>query len=707
MTIPAHLQVPAADSPVPWPDDDVPVLRNRPVRLGTDTAGLSRFGDDVWNIRPAHRDAHTGISSLNLLVFPKPLRRQFRTVLLAALDHPQPVEPTGLQRSAEYIGIGSMPGLLRDLQLFARWMHSRGFRHISNITDHDLDTYLSHVLGTTMSLGRKADVLGAVRTLWLFRDVLPIACRLNAQFPWPGRSANELVGLRSAGGENKRPRIHDATMEALLAWSLLMVEQIGPDVRDAWHEYTQLCRGEHPSQAIYSGTAGPRLHTYVDFCRRTGTPLPGTPGPEGPQINYGHVLRLIGLDDKSQFSPTQKRWLARQGLVVAERSSVGAVTGQIQGRPWRDAPLTVGELPGLWRRLNGALFTVVCYLSGMRPGEVLSLRRGCRGTDEATGQLVVHGHRGKGYDRAPDTPDRVEPARPWVVVDAVHDAIALLESLHDQPYLFPAQLRAGSFRPSATHARTCSAVNRDIADFAAWVNQSFRRADGSAPIPDDPAGKLNASRFRRTLARFIVRRPRGLIAAALQYGHVDTKVTLNYAGAPDTEWLQDVAVEKLELILEQISEDAQRLAAGEHVSGPSADEYRRRVTCAAEFPGRTVISPRSAARLLAGTDPQVHHGEGMTCVWRPETAACRASRLAQGLPEPAGPEESECRSSCTNLAFTDRDIAHRKQDLRDWEAAASDPLTPRPLRDRATAQAERITSLIRHHEQDRTEGAPA
>jgi hypothetical protein len=31
------------------------------------------------------------------------------------------------------------------------------------------------------------------------------------------------------------------------------------------------------------------------------------------------------------------------------------------------------------------------------------------------------------------------------------------------------------------------------------------------------------------LARFIVRRPRGLIAAALQYGHVDTKVTLNYA----------------------------------------------------------------------------------------------------------------------------------------------------------------------------------
>jgi hypothetical protein len=386
---------------------------------------------------------------------------------------------------------------------------------------------------------------------------------------------------------------------------------------------------------------------------------------------------------------------------------VGTITGRIQGRPWRDIPLTVGELPGLWRRLTGALFTVVCYLSGMRPGEVLALRRGCRGTDESTGQLVIHGHRGKGYDRAPDTPESVEPTRPWVVVDAVHHAIALLESLHEQSYLFPAQLRAGSFRPSATHARTCNAANRDITDFVTWVNQTFHRADGSAPIPEDPAGNLNASRYRRTLARFIVRRPRGLIAAALQYGHVDTKVTLNYAGAPDTEWLQDVAVEKLELVLEQIGEDARRLEAGEHVSGPSSDEYQRRIADTAHFPGRTVISPRSAARLLVGTDPQVHHGQGMTCVWRPETAACRAARLAQGLPESPGPEESECRSTCTNLAFTDRDIAHRKQELRALEADRDNPLAPRPLRDRAAAQAERTAALIHRHEHPENEGVPA
>jgi hypothetical protein len=48
-----------------------------------------------------------------------------------------------------------------------------------------------------------------------------------------------------------------------------------------------------------------------------------------------------------------------------------------------------------------------------------------------------------------------------------------------------------------------------------------------------------------------VRRPRGLIAAALQYAHVSTKVTLSYAGEGDTSWLEDLAVEKLEMGLEQ------------------------------------------------------------------------------------------------------------------------------------------------------------
>jgi hypothetical protein len=161
------------------------------------------------------------------------------------------------------------------------------------------------------------------------------------------------------------------------------------------------------------------------------------------------------------------------------------------------------------------------------------------------------------------------------------------------------------------------------------------------PIPADPTKHLHAARFRRTVAHFIVRRPRGLIAAALQYGHASTRVTMSYAGRADTSWMDDLAIERLELILEQHEIDARRLDDAEHVSGPAADDYRAWVAAGAQFVGRVVTSRRNVARLLNDVDQDVHHGEAMTCVWRPETAACRTARIAQGLPRNDTPAETE------------------------------------------------------------------
>jgi hypothetical protein len=79
----------------------------------------------------------------------------------------------------------------------------------------------------------------------------------------------------------------------------------------------------------------------------------------------------------------------------------------------------------------------------------------------------------------------------------------------------------------------------------------------------------------------------------------------------------------------------------------------------------------------------------MTYVWRAETAACRSARLAAGLPGGDAPDESECRSTCTNLAYTDRDIIAQRERARRLAAAAADRLAPAPLRDRAAAQAAR------------------
>ncbi|WP_405718182.1 hypothetical protein [Streptomyces sp. NBC_00046] len=184
---------------------------------------------------------------------------------------------------------------------------------------------------------------------------------------------------------------------------------------------------------------------------------------------------------------------------------------------------------------------------------------------------------------------------------------------------------------------------------------------------------------------------------------MDTKVTLSYAGNEDPAWLQDVAVEKLELIVDQIEEDARRLEAGEHVSGPSAQEYRDRVARSAPFAGRVVTGVRNVERLLEQADPAVYHGQGMTCVWQAATAACRKAKLTLGLPGVDTPDEAECRSTCVNLAYTDRDITELQQELVILRADAADPLAPKPRQDRAAAQAAQHLNIIERHHRRTTE----
>ncbi|MFF2411684.1 hypothetical protein [Streptomyces sp. NPDC058092] len=162
-------------------------------------------------------------------------------------------------------------------------------------------------------------------------------------------------------------------------------------------------------------------------------------------------------------------------------------------------------------------------------------------------------------------------------------------------------------------------------------------------------------------------------------------------------------MEKLELIVDQIEEDTRRLEAGEHVSGPSAQEYRNRVAGSAPFAGRVVTGVRNVERILEQADPAIHHGQGMTCVWRAATAACRKAKLTLGLPGADAPDEAECRSTCANLAYTDRDIAELQRELVLLQADAADPLAPQPRRDRAAAQAAQHLTIIERHQECATD----
>src|SRR5712691_7517329 len=283
-------------------------------------------------------------------------------------------------------------------------------------------------------------------------------------------------------------------METLLAWSLRTIEELAPDIIAAWNTCQQLRAGTHASQQRYAGMPfSQRFRAYLDDLTRTGQQLPGLVRPDGTITpNWNHVARLLGMPGNKVTDAMKKD---AQHIAAQAGAGLGHATATIGGRPWRPGPITAGEIRPLVRHLVTACFVVISYLSGMRPGEALNLRRGCRTRDQDTGALLVSGHRGKGRGRT-----RADAPRTWVVVTPVHAAIAVLEQLSAHDLLFPSTtvLDRSKVRDPKTSARTTTRITEDIGCFITWINQAF--AEGTVPIPPDPAGQIQPRRFRRILS---------------------------------------------------------------------------------------------------------------------------------------------------------------------------------------------------------------
>jgi integrase len=689
---------------VPWPDPSTVVLRGRRLHPLADTTTLSRFRDDVWVTRAADVDNAVLAPALSFTPYPPALRGTAKAFALAVLGHERPASL--MQGSpGEQASLASLGGWLCELRVFAAWLDARGIQRVCDVTADDLDLFRAHVISLSVSKARQADYLHVVRVLWAYREHLPPECRLPAPQPWGSATARQLAGHTGHSRYNKTPRIHPDTMKALLAWALRVLEDFGPDIRDAFLEDRQLKNGTHPTARFYrehyfARPVMKRVQHYLPQLRDAGQPLPGQRNDDGSvTLACGHLARVLALEGANpayRFAGKIIAAAAEHGVPLGQDAPLGQVTGRLNGLPWRREPIGLTEVDQLVRMLRTAAFITICYLSGMRGGEVLGLRRGCLREDEH-GQFSLAGLSSKGLQHRA----REDGERTWAVVSVVATAVTMLESLTDSPWLFPPSTKRASSEPihAERHLKD-RIVNADILAFIAWVNATFTRPDGRPPIPPDPAKPVHASRFRRTLAYFVVRRPGGLIAAALQYGHVSTKVTLGYSGDADTGWMDDLVIERLEMVIDQAADDLDHLSAGEHVSGPSAEEYRRRLDRSLPFAGRVTDKVRNAERLLASADPDIHHGKGMTCVYRAETALCRLAREEAGL-DGEGPDEADCRSACTNLAYTDRDIGALLQRLSLLEQGAADPLAPRPLRDRGSAQASRLRAIIDRHQATR------
>lgn len=700
---------PAAAAPGPhWLGEDTAVLLDRQLVERHD-APLSRFGEDVWRLDHAVHEAHAPATSLHFAAIPAPLRpaAKYYTWHMINTDRPVPLDRSKVSRYAIRTVRASWPFLVA----FLTWLHRREVTELRQVSADLLEDYLAD-LGADDTLDRqqKYEHVTTVRRIWAYRDVLPEAMRLPAAIPWGGDDGDELFGAIPRGGrENRTRRIVEKTMQPLLAWSLHVVEDLADDIVAAHADYLSLkgaARGQRWAADTSEGSSYRRvdanLAAYLERLRRDGGSLPGIRAADGTtRPDWGHLARILhysGGAGLPRLRPNLAAAVLGSGIPIADAAYLDApITGQLAGRPWRDRPIAYNEAPRLARHLATAAAVVVAYLSGARPAEVLNLRRGCI---EHVGGLWLM--TGVYFKNARDADGNKLPAgaprrQPWVVVESVVRAVAVLERLHDQDLLFPVHfdgaVRADSRRAGA--ARTAEILGRDLHAFIAWAND-LGHAHGIAPIPADPHGPVNLTRLRRTLAWFIRARPRGVVAGALQYGHVGTSMFQGYAGTYDSGFPDEFAFEDFLTRLDELADNQHALADGEHVSGPAADTYRQRVSAAhKQFAGHVLTTGRQARDLVANPFLQLFHGTGMTCVFDAKQAACQLRGPADD-PQTT-PDLDDCRPRCPNIARTDRDIVEIQRRRDDLAAIVADPLAP-PIRHRREQhELDRLDAILENH----------
>ena len=701
------------------PGPDTLVLLNRTVRAGTDRTRLSRFGQDRWVLTPAIHHKHANAVAVDFAEVPEPFRRPVKQLIWLLLNHDIGSTSLAYQFTASRPAISTIRATARFLRAFTQWLHARGTTRFAEVTGADLDAFAIHIRAAEVSHNQREDMLATVMRAWNLRHLLAPEDRLPQAPPWDGERIRDVLGQGRQVEENRTPRIHPNTMTALLSWSLRFIEVFADDIIAAFTEYKTLSTRNYHTRVRKHGpipaskrrpynTIPAMLADLFANYRARNRPLPGRRDASGTLTINNYFL---GLQLDAEISKRAATAVAAElGMAIGDDTYLFApITATLDDRQWLDRPITYEQAPDLARHLSAACFVIISYLSGQRPGETLNLERGCIEHDTLNDLILLRGKHFKGVQPpAAAEPDAELRADPWVIVAPVVTAIEVVQRLHEATLLFPNILlvngKAGANAlkaRAAGAARTSQQISHDINAMIGWVNDYCRTHGRTDAIPADPTKPaINASRLRRTLAWFIVRRPRGLIAAAIQYGHVRTRVTLGYAGSYASGFPDDLVFEEWLARLDTLADAHHRLDAGEHISGPAADTYRERVTASTRFAGRVLRQSRDAAAILANPDLHIFPGKGMTCVLVPAKAACRLTGDDHGTRRT--PDITDCRPNCANIARTDTDIDHLRDQVTQLHETVEDSLAPPIRHAREQHELVRLQQIITDHDQRST-----
>jgi hypothetical protein len=668
----------------------------------------SRYSDATWSLAPLIDNPGTDLVKIRWVRCPAELHEQVKTLAWIMINGE--LKATYLQTRGTKARARRAATAMRDVIgewiLLARWLYRRGITDLAACTHDYWRDYVTARRATGGTRQNIAKILGWLTHLWAFDQLAghPIGV---PQPPWEAEGVdNYLPAATSAGGgENSTQPLDPQVIGPLLVWAIRMVDDLADDILAAWAENRRLTDLAAKLPNNSAGQAA--LTAYLLPLITSGAQLPTTKN----RATNALARTFIAASTGASLTHVDLFNQAHNLTALAARRPGGCpmrvpVTGRIHGRPWREQ-LDFDEASELMRHLGTAAAVVCLYLTGMRAQEIQGLRSGCcpdpdLALDGTPGRHLIRSHHYKSVtdDDGNHASAGEEREVPWVAITPVVHAIRVLERIVPAgELLFSAGHHDFVHQRGRPGALKKSALNRRIRDFIQWANREARTHELPGQIiPEDQHGAVVMSRFRRTLAWHIARRPGGLVALAIQYGHMrtvlDARTSSGYASRNRGGLHGVLDVETALAAADTAAHLRDRLAAGEKISGPAA---RRAVIAAAtapRFAGRIVPAQyaKKAARYLARDGLVLFDNPSalLICVFKGDNALCGPD------PDATAPRQFACQPGCGNAIRTDTHARNlrTKADQRDVQADHS----PGPLGDRLRRDAARLRALAETHD---------
>ncbi len=664
------------------------------------TGPIARYADPLWPLAPLNANPSANRDNIRWNTFPAGMREEMRliawTLINGTLSHSFLRGRGGSWQA--HTSAGKLSSTLWWWRTLARWLDERGVSAIAAITPRLLDEFARSYKDQGRSRNYVNAALTAVTRLWAF-DQLSASPAGMCEPPWELEGVDDYLPAETSTGENATDPITEQTMGPLLIWAMRVVDDLADDILAAWSERQRLHATAQQQISTLQGRAA--LKNFFTTITAEGRPFPSTmvAGKRVCAATYIAAATGASLSQvRSTFNSPGATWGQYLSAHPGPSPLATPVVGTIGTSPWRTA-IDYDEAPRLMRYLGTAAFIVCSYLTGMRPSEVLGLRTGCCPAPKA-GRHLIYGHVYKtardenGYHLSSGELRDV----PWVAITPVVNAIRVLERMVPEgAFLFDQSEHDHLVRRprDGDGALVVNTLRIRVNDFIDWANaEAIRSGRPGEVIPPDPHGQIGTGRFRRTLAWHIARRPGGLVALAIQYGHMRTSVSVGYASRSRDGIHELLDVETARATIDTVADLHADLEDGTGVSGPAA---RRAINAAAQAPRfeGVAITRRQARDVLANPDLAVHDNPHalLMCVYKPEKALCQR----EGAKDT--PSLDRCVSSCSNIARTDRQASQLLMRADDLQRKAAH--VPQELAKRLLASADTLRDAAERHHRDR------